>query len=103
MPRVVDPTEADLQAAFALLHRADWPQDLHTLRMAATRMKLVQAAAREIANGGRPAHADLDGPITNPLPARPEAPPLRGWPKKPTGLCMQGPDLKRLAAGDRDD
>lgn len=98
-----EPTEADLQAAFALLHGDDWPGDLHTLRMAAARMKLVQAAAREIANGGRPARADATGPITNPLPARPPAPTLRGWPSKPNGLYLQGPDQKRLASGDRDD
>lgn len=98
-----EPTEADLQTAFAILHTDEWPADLHALRMAAARMKLVQATARDIANGGRPARAEIDGPISNPLPARPAAQPARGWPSKPNGLYLQGPDLKRLAAGDRDD
>lgn len=96
-----EPTEADLQAAFAALHADDWPADLRTLRMAAARLKLVQATARAIANGGRPSRIDLTGPITNAQPARPAT--AQPWPfpaKRPLAHAL---DLKRLAAGDRDD
>lgn len=98
-----EPSEADLQAAFALLHRADWPVDLHTLRMAATRMKLVQAAAREIANGGHPTRPDTTGPITNNAPTRPTPRFEQAWPFPAKRPLTHAPDLKRLAAGDRDD
>lgn len=93
-----EPSEADLQAAFALLQGADWPKDLHQLRMAATRMKLVQAAARDIANGGRPCRPEMD-----PQPARPAPRFEQAWTfpaKRPLAHSL---DLKRLAAGDRDD
>lgn len=97
-----EPSEADLQAAFALLHGDDWPRDLHTLRMAATRMKLVQAAAREIANGGRPTRPDIAAPITPAPPARPAPRFDQAWPL-PAKRQAQGIDMKRLASGDRDD
>lgn len=93
-----EPSEADLQAAFALLHGADWPKDLHQLRMAATRMKLVQAAARVIANGGRPCRPEI-----TPQPARPAPRFEQAWPFPPKPFIKQAIDVKRLAAGDRDD
>lgn len=102
-PRI--PTEADHQAAFARLHSTDWPPTLHELRMAAARLKLVEGMARQLANGGRLApRADLTGPITNARPARATGPaePQR-WPfpaKRPLAHAL---DLKRAAAGDRDD
>ncbi len=102
-------TDEHVQRAFELLRRADWPATLQALLAAARQAALVEGLARRLAAG-----QGMAPPVD---PTQPQhAVPLRAWDYPPrrtgeraAGLTERrrrhdsGPDLKRAAAGDRDD
>lgn len=98
------PTADQLEVAFSRIRGDDWPSTLHELAQAAARMKLVECAAKALARGERvPARQAAND--TPPAPVRALAHPARlyGAGPIPHRSRSDGPDLKRLAAGDRDD
>lgn len=101
---MTSPTADQLEAAFSRMRADDWPATLHELTQAAARMKLVESAAKALARGERvPARqAPNDMPAT-PVRTFEHQARLSGVRPAPTRRHGEGPDLKRLAAGDRDD
>jgi hypothetical protein len=107
-------TQEHLQRAFELARRPDWAQTtLADLLTAARHMALVQGLAQRLANG----HGTTLAPQPTALADQPapETVPLRCWDyparrsgARPAGPTERrrtdaGPDIKRIAAGDRDD
>lgn len=95
------PTTEQLQAAFARVRGDDWPATLQELHQAAARLGIVTAAAKAMARGERVLARESLEPC-----AACSAPPARVAASRPIPMRRHGdttPDLKRLAAGDRDD
>lgn len=106
-------TQEHLQRAFELARRPDWPATLGELLAAARQAALVQGLAQRIANGlGMTLPHDptelADQPAAEPVPLRAWDYPARLSGTRAGGQTERrrrdaGVDLKRLAAGDRDD
>jgi hypothetical protein len=98
------PTADQLEAAFSRMRADDWPATLHELAQAAARMKLVESAAKALARGERvPTRQAANDMPTAPVRAFEHPARLIGARPTPSRRHGDGPDLKRLAAGDRDD
>ncbi|RZL32867.1 MAG: hypothetical protein EOP35_19205 [Rubrivivax sp.] len=106
MPHPIEPSLQHFEDAFARMHKAEWPvHSLAELSHAARLYGLVSGSAHRLANGHQlvTTEAEVAGPITNPRPAR-AAPPRAAGPTYPhRRRDDDGVDMKRRAAGDRDD
>lgn len=90
-------TTEHIQRAYAQLHRPDWP-GLDEMQRMATQMAIVRARACALAHG----HALPTEPTARLAPATPPAANALG--RTPHRRRTDGAtDIKRLAAGDRDD
>lgn len=96
------PTHEQLLDAFTRVRGDDWPADLRALQLAVARMTLVEAAAKALARGQRVLARQAPLDTAPPLPSRPSSTRALGHTER---LRRHGDavDLKRLAAGDRDD
>jgi len=105
MPRIVEPSQQDLEAAFVCLRQPDWPASLHDLIQAAIRYGTVLATARHIANGGQVSRKpDITELLSTPVrtfehPARREG--VRPFPARRRD--DHAVDLKSRAAGEKPD
>lgn len=104
------PTDEHLQDAFARVRGDGWPATLHELQLATARMAVVTGAAQALARGQRVLARESLQPCAacaaEAAPARTFEHPARLAGARPTPARRHGdagPDLKRLAAGDRDD
>lgn len=113
---MTQPTAEHQQRAFELLHRPDWPaHTLADLLAVARHIAMVNGLAQRLANG----HGiSLPANPTDLADQAPPSPTLRAcdFPPRRSGnraagqterrrrdSRIDGPDLKRMAAGDRDD
>jgi len=98
MARRVMPDAEHLQAAFAALRKSDWEPTVALALQHPVRGRLLRLWAARAAVGERIADITRRPPAVT----QPEPPPWHAWrPRRRPG--QHAVDLKRAAAGDRDD